>query len=167
MAFLDTSAWNLLPTVAGSEILRWLIPQYRLAYSDNVIHELLRDDDTTKRDLIFEVMNATKAVRLFIPFDAPHPQVARWDVIDPGLIEKTPNPAPAMTALLQKFHGAQQNQTLRDAHNAFAEEARQAGALLLSLGRTLPQGFEEGLSDSTQHLSKNADDLETNGRTEF
>lgn len=167
LAFLDTSAWNLLPTIAGREILRWLLPQYRLAYSNTVIHELLRDDDAVKRADIFEVMNAAKAVCLSIPFDAPYPKVARWDVLDPNLIEATADPAPAMTALLQKFHGAQQNQTLRDAHEAFAEEARQAGALLQSLGRTLPQGFEASLSDSSQHLPKNADDLGTNGRTEF
>ncbi len=167
LAFLDTSAWNLLPTIAGPDILRWILPQYRLAYSGTVIHELLRDDDTTKRAVIFDVMDAVKAVRLSIPFGSPHPQVARWEVVDPRLIEAADDPAPAMTALLQKFHGAQRSQSLREAHGAFAVEARQAGALLQSLGRTLPQGFEASLSDSTRHLPKNADDLGTNSRSEF
>lgn len=167
LAFLDTSAWNLLTTIAGPEILRWVIPRYRLAYSDSVIHELLRDGNASKREVIFEVMRAAKAVRLYIPFDAPHPQVAQREVVDPQAIEAEPDPAPAMLALMQKFHGAQQGRTIREVQVAFAEEARQAGAFLKALGRELPPGFEASLSDSAKHLPKSADELGTNGRTEF
>jgi hypothetical protein len=167
LAFLDTSAWNMLTTIAGGEILRWLIPQYRLAYSDSVIQELLRDQDTAKRATIFDVMKATKAVRLFIPYDAPHPQEARWELIDPEIIEASPDQAPAMMALLQKFHGAQKNQTLLEVHNAFAGEARRAAEFLEGLGYSVPEGFYISLSESAQHLPKNANDPGTNARIEF
>ena len=119
--YVDTSAWNAIKHVGGTELLSSLFRSWCPVYSDGVLRELYADRD---HEMLFSILGYMSTVRAVRVIDKGYgsEQRFRLDETDVRLVRIQPRVENAVERLVMKFYGGRSDDSFADIVQVFGNE---------------------------------------------